>query len=689
MDAHLSLLVHNWVYTYTMTLFVVLFGIVLGSLLAARLLHATANRPLVFGSLQMLTGLWILSVMLLPPRVWHSFGENELGACFLLLLPAAIFSGASFPLAVRMVVDDPAFIGRSVGRMTAINTLGGIVGSLAVGFFTLPRLGLQLSLLGLTGFSVTAGAVAWIVLSPQSERIRYLGASLAGVVVWLAIYTLAPTRIPDDFLARRQELVDIREGVMSNVAVLRRREMLEMEIDRMWQGGEEKHHQVMAAHLPMLLHPDPRNVLVVGVGAGQTPSRFLLYDVDRLDCVDIEPAVFEMIRKHFDSKWMDDPRVRLLHEDGRNVLAHSGQQYDVISLEVGQVHRPGVTAFYTADFYRRARRRLRPQGVLSQFLPIAYFTPEEFQSVVATFLDAFPQSYLWYNTGELLLVGVAGDGLDVDVPRMRRLLSEGAIHDDLNFSYWGGEKERLNRMPVFLANFLCDPEGLAELAGDAPLDRDDVPRLEYSMSRVEVTPGGEEPIVELLNAHLASVESIMPISLTKQERLGVDHLRDNNLGDTIVEGYMRGIVALLATGNRAAVVERMTRSLAANPRCVRANRVMALALLEMKRPAESRRYFENALDVAPDDLMSRRGLAQAAFQLGRYDEAVDHYRVVLKTQPDDADVHNKLGEALAQKGETVEALEHFRRALKLRPDFQAAGQNILRLESGRRGRWLN
>ena len=94
---------------------------------------------------------------------------------------------------------------------------------------------------------------------------------------------------------------------------------------------------------------------MVGVGTGQTASRFLMYDIDRLECVDIEPTIFEFIRGHFDSKWMDDGRVALIREDGRNYLRYSDAMQDVISLEVGQIFRPGVAFFYTADFYRRAR----------------------------------------------------------------------------------------------------------------------------------------------------------------------------------------------------------------------------------------------------------------------------------------------------------------------------------------------
>src|SRR4029450_12468039 len=101
--------------------------------------------------------------------------------------------------------------------------------------------------------------------------------------------------------------------------------------------ANRRSHQAIAAHVPMLLHPNPRAVLLVGAGAGQTPAAFLVHPIERLDCARLEPAVFDVIRAHFDSAWMNDTRTTLLAEDGRSYLAHSTARYDVISLELGQI----------------------------------------------------------------------------------------------------------------------------------------------------------------------------------------------------------------------------------------------------------------------------------------------------------------------------------------------------------------
>ena len=158
---YLGLLIHNTVHTYTLTLAVVLVGIVFGSMLASQFFDKSAIRARYFGTLQVLTGLAVLTLMTLPKDVWQGF-EGELGLYFILLLPVAILSGASFPLAVRMVVENISSASIGTGRMAAINTLGGIFGALVVGFVCLPAFGLKISLLLITGVSLATGFVAWM-----------------------------------------------------------------------------------------------------------------------------------------------------------------------------------------------------------------------------------------------------------------------------------------------------------------------------------------------------------------------------------------------------------------------------------------------------------------------------------------------------------------------------------------------
>ena len=165
----LSLVLHNTVYTYTVTLTVVLVGIVIGSMAGAVIFDRLTNREFFFGATQVAIGL-VVSMLLFAPadfrRQWIGpVGlSGQLVVAGMLLLVPAILSGMTFPLAMRLACDHASQVSAGVGRLAALNTWGGILGSLAVGFVALPWLGLQHCVGITTGLSLAVGFSSWILL---------------------------------------------------------------------------------------------------------------------------------------------------------------------------------------------------------------------------------------------------------------------------------------------------------------------------------------------------------------------------------------------------------------------------------------------------------------------------------------------------------------------------------------------
>jgi spermidine synthase len=166
---------------------------------------------------------------------WQAMGQSGWAIVALLFVPA-VLSGASFPVAVRLLLEDPALAGRSVGQAVAINTAGGIAGALLTGFVLLPRFGLDASTRWLTGVSIAGGALCMVVRRARGRARRGIVAVAACVAAWLAIPAVLRTRLPTDYLANGGQLVAFREGLQSNLAVIRRDGTLDLEIDRWWQG---------------------------------------------------------------------------------------------------------------------------------------------------------------------------------------------------------------------------------------------------------------------------------------------------------------------------------------------------------------------------------------------------------------------------------------------------------------------
>jgi spermidine synthase len=164
--------------------------------------------------------------------------------------------------------------------------------------------------------------------------------------------------------------------------------------------------------VPMLLHPDPREALVICFGTGQTAHAVRDEGPRRLDIADLNAAVFEMAG-HFRANHdvLADPRVRPIVMDGRAWLRRGDRRYDVVTLEPMPPFFSGSNALYSVEFYELVKSRLEPGGILAQWFPLHLMTPEQAASVAAAFVAAFPDSILWFDPGSIAAGGLYDQGI--------------------------------------------------------------------------------------------------------------------------------------------------------------------------------------------------------------------------------------------------------------------------------------
>ncbi len=689
----LSLVIRDSVTTYTITLSVVLAGIVVGSLLVSWLeksgLLQRVSLALLFGLFQLGAALSVTVLMFLPASLWLGLGEGML-PFFLLMLPATILSGASFPLANRLVLNDPALAAASVGRMTALNTVGGIVGSLLVGFFILPQLGLAASVKIITGVGMATAIAALLLLEDLPTRTRNLRLALsgAGVALWLGLPLLLGNRLPAGFLGRSGTLLDYVEGHSATLSTVDVEGVVRLEIDNLWQGIDTKGHQIMAAHLPALLHAAPQDVLVIGVGVGQTAGRFLDHGINSLDCVDIEPAIFPFIDRNFPAARLRDQRVNLVADDGRTFTAHTDRQYDIISVEVGQLFRPGVDVFYTREFYEDARNRLRSGGLVAQFVPLGFLPEASFRSVVATFLAVFPDAGLWYNTQELLLIGGVDRMPRLDMNRLRQL--EGALEgeapdealvrlaQDLSWSHWGGARHHLVHPGALLGSFLADAEGLRAMAAGAEIYVDDIPRLAYETSGATVQDHHEEPMARFLGDHLAPLaHGVVDPPEPRVLKLAKE-TRQLNLRDIVASGLIAEVTASQGQASVQKNLQLLQQALQLNPESYLANANTGKLLLMAGQAPQAEQFLVKAVRLQPESVAALRDLGMVYVVTERPTQALTFLQTAVRLDPEEFGVRNYLGSALAMTGDPRGAMVHFEKALELQPGDVSVQQNLAR-----------
>ena len=668
---YLSLLIYNTIYTYTLTLTFILSGLFLGNLFASIVLQYSKRQALLFGNLQVLLGISVLTLLLLPASWWQSWvsGHNagsHLTALAILFVPPSILSGISFPLAVSMVVNRATASPHGVGKMTALNTFGGILGSLLIGFVAIPVMGLYLSVLFITGLSVFCGVVAWIFLADEiSKSLRTVMVVLITCVL-LGIPTLARTKLPEDYLAGKGKLLDYREGNASFMAIVLNQGECQLEIDRLWQGEAGRNHQSMAAHIPMFHHKHPEDVLVIGIGTGQTAKRFLMHPaIKSLDCVDLEEELVELVRQYFDSQWLDDPRVHQIFDDGRNFLAHTQKKYDVISIEAGQTFRPQVAKLYSLEFYESARQRLKPDGIVAQFVPVSMLNSEQFLLILKTFLESFPQSALWYNSSELLLIGTLADHLALPSDYLARLTQSSVLQKDMEFSYWGGPEFWVSHPEVFAGGFLCGSDGLRKLTKGTVAYRDEIPSLEY-MALAKADSFEQENaklIEEVLESPILNIEKSPPVI----DPMFIRKVQYLNLGDLHGMAAAQKARTFLLANELSAAIDSFRQAVKCNPKNVEYlnNLGMSLRLAGDLHGAESQ--FLAVIAEDPQSTLGYSNLGITLFEQGQLDGAIWCLQKAIELEPADSYARHHLANAFLKMGRYRDAILHFQKAVELNP----------------------
>jgi spermidine synthase len=136
------------------------------------------------------------------------------------------------------------------------------------------------------------------------------------------------------------------------------------------------------AHIPLLCHPDPRRVLVIGgAGAGTIGEIGKYLSVERIDFVELDPEVIRLTGRFAPAGWLEGrPGISVtpIFGDGRRYVVASGDRYDVVILSVGLPVTLQIARYYTVEFFRAVRRVLEPGGIMAFKIPSggAYLGPE-------------------------------------------------------------------------------------------------------------------------------------------------------------------------------------------------------------------------------------------------------------------------------------------------------------------------
>ena len=476
-------------YAFTTMLATVLAGIALGGAIAGRLLRRNRDWIGWLAVIQIATACATLgSAIFLGwsyAAGWRTSGDLQASAAA--ILPVTLLMGIGFPIAIRIAAspsdgETPSSIARRVGRLYSLNVIGGIAGALIGGFLLLPLLGSRQALIAL---AAAYGASAVVLIVSHQRRGRLLGVLAAGVA---AFAVLAPL-VPDPFVAayHRRYGSDMREywredGIQTAVSVHASQFRRSLYLDGLHQANDTpdmvKLHRIIG-HLPMVLHPAPRQALVIGLGGGAT-SGAVSQHATSLQIVELSESVRRAAQffAHVSYDVLNQPNVRIRVDDGRNFLALSGEKFDVITADIIQPIHAGAGNLYSREYFTLLRNALEPGGIALQW--IGHRPPTMYRLIMRTFLDVFPHTTLWF-AGNLMVGSL--EPLHVQAAQFAAKRADPRTAAAL-------DEVGLTSFDILKSWYTAGPDDMRRFVGEGPVLTDDRPLLEYHRS----LPSDDRPL---------------------------------------------------------------------------------------------------------------------------------------------------------------------------------------------------
>jgi len=468
-------------YAFTTMLATVLAGIAVGSALAARHLATPRAWGATLAWVQGATSIVVLlSLAFLGATYaagWRTSGLTQGAAAA--ILPSSLLMGYAFPVALALWTRADGRAERPVGVLYSANVLGGIAGAVVGGFLLLPRLGSRRALIALAALYLLTS------LAMLLPRRRWLPA-----LALVAIFAGAARLVPDPFevtLARRhgqQERIFWREeGVQTSVSIHTGafRGWL-MYLDGLHQASDAPEmvrlHRLIG-HLPMVLHPDPKRSLVVGLGGGATPGAVSQHDT-RVQVVELSDSVRKGAEffRHVNYDVLNRENVTLRVDDGRNFLARTRDRFDVATADLIQPEHAGAGNLYSREYFTLVRNALGEGGLALQW--IGHRSDTQYKLIMRTFLDVFPHTTLWFD-GQLMVGSVTPLTITPALVDGKRARPETRLALD---------EVGLDSFETLASWYVAGPDELRAFVGDGPVLTDDRPIVEYHRS----LPGDAPPV---------------------------------------------------------------------------------------------------------------------------------------------------------------------------------------------------
>jgi spermidine synthase len=707
----LSMILGSSTYAFTTMLCAFLSGIALGSWIYGRV-SGISKWPFgvstaSFGLIQGAIGVFVLALVpvfgILPlifvtmfRIVGGSFAGTQLiqfAVAFIAMLAPTTLFGATLPLAAdiyRRARPRPAVagvirgVGATVGGVYAANTVGAIAGALAAGFALIPWLGIERAIISVAVVNVALAIFLISVSAKEKKFFRYAS------VVFLVFFTVSyVSAVPQwnrnvigsgvySYAPMLEKIMDLSPGkkIRSLVDYLNEREILfykdgshfalsvfrtingelALAIDGKIDASDsylDMPSQLLAAHLPMILHKKPSRSLVIGLASGITLGAVLKYPVAEVDCVEIEP---QMIKASgcFDGingKPLEDSRVKVIIDDARRYLSANRKtpgKYDVIISQPSNPWMTGVAPLFTKEFMEIGKDNLADDGIMCMWFHSYGVDRDILLSIFRTFSSVFPGASCWRAGGNNILLIGSLRRTPIDFAGIERAFA--LFADDMRTSGIDSPAGFLGKFGFYLSDIEYNTAGVKPNTDNTPLVEFRSPKFVH---RYDIAAQNEKFVS-------GNGVSALPYLSSKPSR---------RLSEQLFEAYK-------ASGMFRQAKETLAIILRENPDDKKLLNQLAYIYLSEGDSTNAEDLLLRLYAKDPNYLPVLGNLSQLYLNKGMFEKSLKYAEAAVAVNPSSYEAQNNLGMVYLGMKLFGKAEGHLKKAVKLKADFVPALYNL-------------
>lgn len=276
----------------------------------------------------------------------------------------SMFLATASPFAVKLKDKDLEEIGGVSGRMSALSTIGSIVGTFLAGFVLIPKLGVKNIIL-----LVVIVLVILSYLIYEDKDIKYTLKTIATLVILVSLVLVGKKM----FLQKHEDMILDTDSEYSRIWIKKfknnsGKEFNTLEVDTGYESIASGEKNLTAEYLKYYdlfnyYQENTENVLMIGGAAYTYPSYFLeQYKDKKIDVVEIDSKMTELAEKYFDLN-TQNKNLNIYHEDGRRYINTTQNKYDCILIDAFK----GLNVPFqltTEEALIQAKRNLNENGIV-------------------------------------------------------------------------------------------------------------------------------------------------------------------------------------------------------------------------------------------------------------------------------------------------------------------------------------